>query len=69
MVRSGVPERGAMMVSGHKTRSVFDRYNIVSDHDLKLAVAKHTAYLDALHGYNLGTVGHFGTSKEAKPAS
>ena len=61
MVRSGVPERVAMMVSGHKTRSVFDRYNIVSDHDLKLAAAKHAAYLDALHGHNLGTVGHFGT--------
>ena len=61
MVRSGVPERVAMMVSEHKTRSVFDRYNIVSDHDLKLAAAKHAAYLDALHGHNLGTVGHFGT--------
>jgi integrase len=61
MVRSGVPERVAMMVSGRKSRSVFDRYNIVSDHDLKLAAAKHAAYLDALHGHNLGTVGHFGT--------
>jgi len=69
MVRSGVPERVAMMVSGHKTRSVFDRYNIVSDHDLKLAATQHAAYLDALHGHNLGTVGHFGTSKEAQPAS
>ena len=47
LVRSGVPEGIAMRISGHKTRSVFERYNIVSDNDFAIAAQKQEAYLKA----------------------
>ena len=48
MVRGGVRERVAMTISGHRTRSIFDRYNIVSDDDIREAMAKITAYVASL---------------------
>jgi hypothetical protein len=49
-----------MMISGHKTRSVFERYNIVNENDLKLASKRvkeyHLERIKLEAGHNLGTV-------------
>ena len=61
LVRAGVPERVAMAVTGHKTRAIFDRYNIVNEADLREADSKVGAYVreratdESRH--NSGTVG------------
>jgi len=52
LFRSGVPEVVSMRITGHKTRSVLDRYNIVSPADLQDAARKMAG------GHNLGTVAH-----------
>jgi integrase len=48
--RAGVPDKIVMTISGHKTRSVFDRYNIVDERDLHDATSKLEQYLAGATG-------------------
>jgi len=56
LVRSTVRERVAREITGHKTRSVFDRYNIVSENDLAEAGRKLTDFFE--NGDKTGTAVH-----------
>ncbi len=47
LVRSGVAEHIVMAIGGWRTRSVFQRYDIVDDRDLGNAAAALDRYLDA----------------------
>lgn len=44
-VRAGVDPRTVMTISGHRTRSTFDRYNITSVVDVKEAIERTAVYV------------------------
>jgi hypothetical protein len=51
-----VPQSVAQAISGHKTRAVFERYNIVDERDLRDAGRKLETYLNSQNGDNSGTI-------------
>ena len=51
---AGLAENVAMQISGHRTRSVFDRYDIVGVRELNEAAAKLENRLQPEFGHNLG---------------
>lgn len=64
LVRAGVPERVAMRLTGHKTPSVFARYDIVSGGDLHDAAAR----LDAVRGDHKSDHSQAAGGQSARPA-
>ena len=47
MVQGGVATQIAMKISGHKTDSMFRRYNIIVEDDLRPAIRKTEEYRKA----------------------
>ena len=46
MIRARIPEKQAMRISGHRSRNIFDRYDIVDERDVQLAGQKLAVYLE-----------------------
>jgi hypothetical protein len=58
-----------MRMSGHRTRSVFDRYNVIEDEDLKAAVRKIETGRQQNLGQDLDNMGLEGAGEEKAPSA
>jgi hypothetical protein len=63
MDRAGISRVVAMRRSGHKTESVYNRYNIVDDRDLQDAAKKLETYMNSATGKVTGEVADFDQKK------
>ena len=66
LIRASVPERVAMLVTGHKTRAIFDRYNIINEQELLDAGDQLVAYL-AQHAQATSRAGRPHPARTAAP--
>ena len=48
MIRAGLDPAVAMRISGHRTRSMLDRYSIIREQEIAAGLEKTAAYVDAL---------------------
>jgi len=48
LIRAGISETVAMEITGHRTRSMFKRYNITDERDIREALRKEQEYLKSL---------------------
>jgi hypothetical protein len=46
LVHAGTPIHEAMAITGHRTRSTFDRYSITSPEQTRAAMRRQTAYVE-----------------------